>query len=784
MSTAKIVQVGRVIGGTPDQFRGAVNANMKPAFDLDDDRVITSISPDLKLVKSNVLDNNTGELVTYKEMSTVPTVVDGVIFALSQGKYYQRVLKEYKLEDFGISSENNSNLNAQIFNFAQDVIPADSKITLRNGTYKMGNINITKSGVYDFSGVTFINDIEDEVPGLSALPEVNEVDLIGLNLKYTGPFYSASEDLYPSGYEIGPEKDGFKLDCQNIKMINCSAKNFSGTGFHGSSLTAQPGRKMYLINCVSENNGSSGVISSYRDFQMFGGSASENGGGRGIATLSVGGGYGVYFCPWNRPDSSGKIIGVNTVLNMRRNIDTHRGWDMIIANNYCADPGRPHAQWFGLVQPQANNIRLTNIAKRIIVSNNVIKRATFAGVQFGLTIQESTPEEYGASDLIITGNIFEDNGVQIYINPSKTKNIHILGNIGITTGTTESHVSLERDIYVSEVVSKEFHYLENLIAVGNTFDRGSSITVSEWPNQPVKSKLKFLANTLNGLYIDCKDVETDINMVGNAVESVTVQASNPKTSLVFHDNTYDRANYPGDNYSIIGTEYNGRLSIKQNKFKNSTSTLPVIIPSNCTFQNNEIGYNYENTMTASHAALRILSGRENSEVVGNKFITDFPAPRVMNIYISDSIVVKDNFYDPAERVTIAHSAGIVSNDTRKFTWDPKNKMYDLDSSTIPELGDFVFARDSIIRKKNASVNNGIGWVVVSEGTTGGTGTAGTFVAYGEIDKGIGIIKSGPTESRPSLIGLPIGHPYFDTTLGMQINKKNDTTWVDATGTTV
>lgn len=54
-------------------------------------------------------------------------------------------------------------------------------------------------------------------------------------------------------------------------------------------------------------------------------------------------------------------------------------------------------------------------------------------------------------------------------------------------------------------------------------------------------------------------------------------------------------------------------------------------------------------------------------------------------------------------------------------------------------------------------------------------------AYNYAEVNCTILK-GPTGSRPA--NAKIGQMYFDTTLGKPVWKKNDTQWVDATGTVV
>ena len=104
--------------------------NRLPAFDLDNIRVMTSTAPDGKIVKSNVLDPNTGELVTFIETAGTPTV-DGVIFLQNSGKYFKRVfegpvnVKWWGAKGDGINDDTLAIQSA--VNFATSIVP-DNKV--------------------------------------------------------------------------------------------------------------------------------------------------------------------------------------------------------------------------------------------------------------------------------------------------------------------------------------------------------------------------------------------------------------------------------------------------------------------------------------------------------------------------------------------------------------------------------------------------------------------------------------------------------------------------------
>lgn len=85
-------------------------------------------------------------------------------------------------------------------------------------------------------------------------------------------------------------------------------------------------------------------------------------------------------------------------------------------------------------------------------------------------------------------------------------------------------------------------------------------------------------------------------------------------------------------------------------------------------------------------------------------------------------------------------------------------------------GDVVYNTDPV-------AGGFIGWVCVADGTPG------TWKGFGKIGDAITVYPTtGATEARPT--APPIGHQYFDTTLGKPVYFKSAGVWVDATGAIV
>src|SRR5690606_892888 len=104
------------------------------------------------------------------------------------------------------------------------------------------------------------------------------------------------------------------VSAQNRKTIltNCRAKGFSHRGFNAT----QSNESFYLLNCTASYNGYGGAASEGKDFQVLGGEYSYNGGAYETD------GYGV-VCNMYNGDS--KVIGVTSVGNRTRNLDSHVG---------------------------------------------------------------------------------------------------------------------------------------------------------------------------------------------------------------------------------------------------------------------------------------------------------------------------------------------------------------------------------------------------------------------------------------------------------------------------
>ena len=126
MSDTKIIKVGRIIGADTETFKGVVKSNMNPAFDLDNERVITSTGPDGKKVLSNVLDTTSGQYIQFKEIA-------GIVDADVDGEVYVK-----KGLDYFVNSK---------FNETGKVLLKNNMSSLRSISFS--EINLLKKGFYE-----------------------------------------------------------------------------------------------------------------------------------------------------------------------------------------------------------------------------------------------------------------------------------------------------------------------------------------------------------------------------------------------------------------------------------------------------------------------------------------------------------------------------------------------------------------------------------------------------------------------------------------------------------
>lgn len=225
-----------------DLFKGNLEGefptreSILPAFDLDDIRVMTSTAPDGKLVKSNVLDPSTGDYVTFREIDYVPTEIDGVIYAQSEGKVFGRVdfLREKVIDSKWLSIDNSGLTNVS------SVINRYSKIgniRLDDGVY-MGNFEVDSGAL-----IGSRNTILKSAPGQDQLV-VNLLNGGGIeNISIDGDGYAAKG--------IAVRESGKANLVQNIKIENLHGFNTDSYGLRVYSSSIE--KTVTISNCVFKN---------------------------------------------------------------------------------------------------------------------------------------------------------------------------------------------------------------------------------------------------------------------------------------------------------------------------------------------------------------------------------------------------------------------------------------------------------------------------------------------------------------------------------------------------
>ncbi len=634
----------------------------------------------------NVIDRYTLEPISFKEVLSVPTVVDGIINIQKGSKYYKRVLKEYNLGAFNILPENSGSDNAANFAFSQTVVEHDCKHILPTGVYNIHDIEIIKSGIYDFSGVTFLNGHEIAGDALSINASAEYVEIIGLNIKYTGTLYTTNPDF--AGVD-GVNKYGIVANNKKTILTNCRASGFSLRGFQANATN----KAFYLLNCTSNNNGYAGCGSNGSDFQVLGGEYSDNGGAN-----SVRDGYGVIGnVSYN---GNFKCIGVTAERNATRNIDSHQGLDIIIANNYTADAGQPYPQWFNKKATDGLNIRVTQRIDRAIITGNIAKRGTLAGISIS-----GSPTDDFLRNILISNNICEDNRYQFYIRPLKTNKLKISGNQEINNLDVNNVV--ERGLLLSPQGNNDTLFLRDVDIAGNSFDSQSAFYLSS-STLPEKSNIRMGNNSFKeSLFVDLQNVEANVNIFNNDLFSVNFTNGSNKSIVNFQGNTIDVRGT--DTTFNIHSSFNGRIKNVGNVYKNSTSLTQIVIPSNSSFKNNTIIVNHEISTTANNSVIRGTG--PNYEVVNNEVIFNGVTPflRVFRFTVNSTVLIHSNNFNGLSRVD--HSDGNIS--ASKLTFDPNNKVFDFGTTSVPSLGDFTFPDGSVIKNNSGDLNTPSDWILFS-----------------------------------------------------------------------
>lgn len=662
-------------------------------------QLITSVGSDGKEVLSNILDRYTGSDTTFKEVELyldgtpmTDEKVDGKLYIKRDSKYLKKTVAKVNLEEFGISIENTAVENATIFNAVQEILPDNCLVSLAVGTYNFGEVTITKSGIYDFNGVTIINNNDvSSVPVIKIAQAVEFASIVGVNIIYEGKFYT-SNDFYPGEtLPLGLPKSGIDTDNKLTILTACRVSGFSSFGIVATTFN----RGLYANNCISNNNGYAGISSNGSDFQVIGGQYNENGGSNEAAD-----GYGIIGNV--STNANFKCIGVTAERNRTRNIDSHQGYDLIISNNYTADAGIALPQWFNIAAEEAVNIRLTRRGHRCIISNNIAKRGKLANISFDGAV---TADTRLIKQVIINGNTCEDGLYDIYIRPASTEKITISNNQSIQTGLRDAENPFSI-IVLPQADPSDKHFNKDLKIIGNSCDRNIAVTLSDFVGSVYKSKINISNNTAKRISVACLSVIADVIVSGNYLTSFEIVGLATKSNLQFSNNIWD-AEGSAINFTT-GTSFAGKVSYIGNKLLNSSATTVISLVSNTVFRNNEI-LDYTN---ATGSVIRILDTYTNVVCVGNTIKSDTPALRAIRTTLSTTNTIKDNVHTEQIRVDLSDGTAKTIN---RLCFDPYNCTFDIMFTAVPALVAYPFKVGDFAKRSNPSLTTGIGWICVTAG---------------------------------------------------------------------
>lgn len=578
MSDSKIVTVGRVIGATPDQFKGAVKGNMLPAFDLNDEKVISSTSPEGLKIKSNVLDPNTGELATFIEDMSDPNV-DGVVYLEHEGSKYKRAFKEglnslwYNIKADGDTDDTIALQKAIDQSLTDDVILPKgtivfSSITLRDGMNirGLGKGTVLKSNSKTSGyGITMGENssirnismdggwLETETP--SSGDSVNRPILANNKKKII------IENCRIYGWGGGV----LVTDCydviikNNFFFANASHQSLSDIGVSSST---SGGRVIIEGNyCMSNNSQAIGVgtlgsdsllkvVNNYCVAMKANGSLWIEGAGlrrrHGILMGYNGGIRTHVICTGNHCVNT-RWTGI--YLQGDNNIT---GGD-IIANNICIDNGWQQGE------PLSGGIFVVNAGIGGIVSNNLVlnyRNATSAGA---IRYSSSEPNE----SLNLTGNIIaESYGIGMSIgfstNGANINNNYFINNVG-------------RDISVG--VASDTVNGKHIIS-DNKFKRNNNDFPSVYIDQGAQTgKYHILKNFFYG---NSKSETATISSLGNA-GNIAISVRNFENTTIkdnFIENYYGAVNFSENIPTSLARE-NMKVICDNNELSNCTHGICV-----------------------------------------------------------------------------------------------------------------------------------------------------------------------------------------------------------------
>lgn len=261
--------------------------------------VIRTLAPDGKEILSNILDQYTGEQLTFKEIDYIPTIVDGIIYITDGTKYYRRDFIKLDVRWFGAKSNSISSglINREAI---QNAIKAAktygiSSVIIPGGEY---TLNVAKPIIIPsnimIEGIPRCTIIKPDVSTASPTtdrPYPLTKDAVfatgdletGIQFNINEGSVGTGENIYFYGidiycdYERGTFPDENQLKginvtyTDNVQIENCKVENMPHTGIY-----VLASRNFKIINNYCIGNGFGNEIPRTRNGIASAGSASTS----------------------------------------------------------------------------------------------------------------------------------------------------------------------------------------------------------------------------------------------------------------------------------------------------------------------------------------------------------------------------------------------------------------------------------------------------------------------------------------------------------------------------
>jgi hypothetical protein len=578
---------------------------------------------------------------------------------------FEKVTRRYNLNDFGFSTENSAVKNTNIFDFFQDSIDDHSIVSLNPGTYKVTKMEIRKAGVYLFDDVIFESSYGSssvaEMEGvLTISPSAISIRIHGLSLRYTGVFYYQKSDWF-SG-QPGQPMIGIYIKNRWTELFNCKANSFSHSGISGHFTSDI----LTLVNCECINNGYSGANSSGKNFIVLGGVFNENGGAN-----TVGDGYGIFGNVGTK--GSFKVIAATAVKNRTRNIDSHMGQDLVIANNLVEDAGKAHSQWGNTVAADGNNLQLVRHINRALICGNVSRRAE----SYGLMVS-SSDSYFEIDNIWVLGNIFEDDHIGIGIRQKDSGKIDISNNRYIMTKKSTSSAN------ALVVDPQGAQNLKAISIIDNVFDGKIAIELNpkdfDYTASVVMTKNRVMdvrASSSGSAYIRISD-----NDIKGGGVNISFRKYDDRSFCEVNKNRVDSFAFKSSSSMSISV-VNTSAVIEDNVIRNAVAVFKV--NANQSFNRNVI---INANRLKTNETIIYSNSSEPYSIIGNAIDSVFVAPLYyLRLYLAKDCVIKDNKF-PAKANAIRIDYPGFSEGYKlgnKINWDSKSRMFDFGFKTPPKI---------------------------------------------------------------------------------------------------